>query len=58
MAFSIPIVNALRAFSIALSNVPNAKYLAHLAHQTQKRTLIKCAKCLKILRHAIVRSQI
>ena len=26
----------IRAFSSPLSNVPNAKYLAHLAHQTQK----------------------
>ena len=47
--------NAPLAFSSALSNVPNAKYLAH---QTQKWTLIRCAKCLNILKHAIVRSQI
>ena len=54
MAFSIPIVNALRAFSIALSNVPNAKYLAHLAHQTQKQNFIRCVKCVKFLQHATV----
>ena len=46
----------LRAFSSALLNVPNAKYLAHLAHQTQKWTLIKCTKCAKIMEHATVRS--
>ena len=48
----------LRALSSALSNVPNAKYLAHLTHQIQKQTLMRCAKCLKIMRHATVRSQI
>ena len=46
----------IRALSLALSNVPNVKYLAHLAHQTQKQTLIRCAKCAKIIEHAIVRS--
>ena len=45
-----------RALSSALSNVPNAKYLAHLAHQTQKQTLIRCAKYAKIMKHATVRS--
>ena len=45
---------ALRAFSLALSNVSNVKYLAHLIHQTQKWTSIRCAKCLKILKHATV----
>ena len=46
----------IRALSSAFSNVPNVKYLAHLAHQTQKRTFIRCAKCAKIIEHAIVRS--
>ena len=49
-------MHPLRALSSTLSNVPNAKYLAHLAHQTQKQTLIKCAKYAKIMEHAIVRS--
>ena len=35
----------------------NAKYLAHLAHQTQKRSFIRCAKCVKLLQHATVPSQ-
>ena len=34
--------------------MPNAKYLAHLAHQTQKQSFIRCAKCAKFLQHAIV----
>ena len=46
----------IRALSSALSNVPNVKYLAHLAYQTQKWTFIRCAKCAKIIEHAIVRS--
>ena len=36
--------------------MPNAKYLAHLAHQIQKRTLIRYAKCAKIIEHATVHS--
>ena len=47
----------IRALSSALSNVPNVKYLAHLAYQTQKWTFIRCAKCAKIIEHAIVRSR-
>ena len=31
------------------ANVPNAKYLANLAHQTQKSSIIKCSKYVKIL---------
>ena len=46
----------IRALSSALSNVPNVKYLAHLARQTQKRTFIRCAKCAKIIEHATLRS--
>ena len=46
----------LRALSSGLSNVPNAKYLAHLTHQTQKQVLIRYAKCAKIIEHATVRS--
>ena len=42
-------VKNVRALSSGLSNVSNAKYLAHLTHQTQKRTLIKYAKCAKII---------
>ena len=44
----------LRAFSSALSNVLNTKYLAHLTHQIQKQTLIRYAKCAKIIKHATV----
>ena len=29
-------------------NVPNVKFLAHLAHQTQKRSFIRCSKCQKL----------
>ena len=36
--------------------VSNAKYLTHLTHQTQKQTLIRCAKYVKIMEHTIVRS--
>ena len=46
----------VRALSSGLSNVPNAKYLAHLTHQTQKQTLIRYAKFAKIIEHATVRS--
>ena len=42
-------LKGIKAFSSTLSNVPNAKYLAHLTHQTQKRTLIRYAKCTKII---------
>ena len=38
----------LRALSSALSNVPNAKYLAHLTHQSQKPSLISSSKSQKI----------
>ena len=48
----------LRAFSSTLSNVPNAKYLAHLAHQSQKPFLITSSKSQKIWDMAIVPSQI
>ena len=48
----------LRALSSALSNVPNAKYLAHLAHQSQKPSLISSSKSQKIWDMATVPSQI
>ena len=35
----------VRALSSGLSNVPNAKYLAHLTHQTPKTLFIRCSKC-------------
>ena len=35
----------LRAPASDVVNVPNAKYLAHLAHQTQKIPFIRCSKC-------------
>ena len=47
-----------RALSPALSNVPNAKYLAHLAHQSQNPSLISSSKSQKIWDMAIVSSQI
>ena len=34
----------LRAPAADVLNVPNAKFLAHLAHQTQKRSFIRCSK--------------
>ena len=50
----------LRALSSLIKSLKcaNAKYLAHLTHQTQKQTLISCVKCFKILRHTTIRSQI
>ena len=48
----------LKALSSALSNVPNAKYLAHLAHQSQKPSLISSSKSQKIWDMATVSSQI
>ena len=39
-------------------NVPNAKYLAHLPHQTQKRSFIRCSKSKKLCHIATVPSQI
>ena len=36
LIFSILDVSALRVSIADVSNMPNAKYLAHLAHQTQK----------------------
>ena len=48
----------LRALSSSLSNVPNAKYLAHLAHQSQKWSLISSSKSQKIWDMATVPSQI
>ena len=52
----MPVKHEIRALSSALSNVPNVKYLAHLAHRTQKQTLIRCAKCAKIIERATLRS--
>ena len=49
-------VKNVRALSSGLSNVSNAKYLAHLTNQTQKQVLIRNAKCAKIIEHAIARS--
>ena len=37
--------------------MPNAKYLAYLVHQTQKRSFIRCAKCVKLLQHTTVSLQ-
>ena len=34
----------VRALTVGVVNVPNAKYLAHLPHQTQKTPNIRCAK--------------
>ena len=38
--------------------MPNAKYLAHLAHQTQKQSFIRCSKSQKLCNTATVPSQI
>ena len=40
----------------SLSGVPNTKYIWHLAHQ--KQSIIRCVKCVKILKHVIVSSQL
>ena len=47
-----------RAFLSGVPNVPNAKYLAHLTHQTQKQALISRSKSQKIWNMSIVPSQI
>ena len=44
----------LRAFIADVSNMPNVKYLTHLAHQTQKRSFIRCVKYVKFLQHVTV----
>ena len=49
---------AYLAFVAALSNVPNAKYLAHLAHQIQKQGFIRCSKSQKLCHIATIPSQI
>lgn len=48
----------IRAFLSDVSNVPNAKYLAHLTHQTQKQALISHSKSQKIWHISTVPSQI
>ena len=48
---------SLRVSTADVPNVPNAKYLAHLTHQTQKRSFIRCAKCVKLLQHWTVTLQ-
>ena len=48
----------LRAFLSGVPNVPNAKYLAHLTHQTQKQALISRSKSQKIWNMSTVPSQI
>ena len=48
----------LRASIAAMPNVPNAKYLAHLAHQTQKTPFIRCSKSYYFCHMWTVPSQI
>ena len=38
----------VRASTAGVANVPNARYLAHLPHQTPKIPFIRCAKSHKI----------
>ena len=38
------LVIIIRAPTVGVVNVPNAKYLTHLPHQTQKTPNIRCAK--------------
>ena len=42
------ILTCFRAPTADVLNVPNAKFLAHLAHQTQKRSFIRCSKWQKL----------
>ena len=48
----------IRAFLSDVSNVPNAKYLVHLTHQTQKQALTSHSKSQKIWHISTVPSQI
>ena len=48
----------LRASTTGVANVPNAKYLAHLPHQTQKWSFMRCAKSQKLYNMATVPLQI
>ena len=48
----------LRAPTVDVANVPNAKYLAHLPHQTQKTPPIRCCVCDKFLQFVSVPLQI
>ena len=41
---AIIFVMIIRAPAADVLNVPNAKFLAHLAHQTQKWSFIRCFK--------------
>ena len=49
---------SLRASTAGMANVPNAKYLAHLPHQTQKWCFMRCAKSQKLYNMATVPLQI
>ena len=48
----------LIALPSGVPNVSNAKYLAHLTHQTQKQALISRSKSQKIWNMSTVPSQI
>ena len=48
----------LRAPTVDVANVANAKYLAHLPHQTQKTPPIRCCICTKIIPFVFVPLQI
>ena len=41
--------HVLRVPTVDVGYVPNAKYLAHIPHQTQKTAPIRCGICAKII---------
>ena len=48
----------LRASTAGVANVSNAKYLAHLPHQTQKWRFMRCVKSQKLYNMATVPLQV
>ena len=57
-AFTIGVANVPNIFTIGVANVPNVIYLAHLPHQTQKWSFMRCAKSQRLYNMATVPLQI